>query len=75
MDRRREGKKRGRVNQREEGCRLFPSKDLQQEDVYFEIYSLDFSSIRKMYVLKFPLMEIQSKILKSLNGLTIQDLD
>lgn len=52
-----------------------PKQDRQQEDVYFEIYSLDFSSTRKMYVLKFPLVEIQSKILKSLNVLTIQDLD
>lgn len=52
-----------------------PKQDLQQEDVYFEIDSLDFSSTRKMYVLKFPLVEIQSKILKFLNVLTIQDLD
>lgn len=36
MDRGREGKKRGRVHQREEGCRLFPSK----------------TSSRKMYILK-----------------------
>lgn len=47
MDRGREGKKRGRVNQREEGCRLFPGKDLQQEDVYFEGYSLDFFQHQK----------------------------
>lgn len=34
-----------------------------------------FSSTRKMYVLKFPLMETQRKISQSLNVLTIQDLD
>lgn len=48
MDGEREGKERERVNQRGEGCRLFPGKGLQQEVVYFEIYSLDFSSTREM---------------------------
>jgi hypothetical protein len=56
--------KRERVNKRGRGCRLFPGKDLQQEVIYFEIYSLDSSSTRKMYVSKFPLMGTQMKILQ-----------
>lgn len=67
------GRERGHVE--EEGCRLSSGKGLQQEVVYLEIYSLDFSSPRKMYVLKFPLVETQSKISQSLNGRTICCLD
>lgn len=75
MDRGREGKKERESAPEGGRVQTLPKQDLQQEDVYFEIDSLDFSSTRKMYVLKFPLVETQSKILKSLNVLTIQDLD
>lgn len=47
-----EGKEKGGVTQ--EGCKVFLGKDLQQEVVYLEICTLNFSSTRKMYVLKFP---------------------
>lgn len=60
----REGKER-ESEQEGERVQLFPGKDLQQEVIYFEIYSLDSSSTRKMYVSKFPLMGTQMKILQS----------